>query len=122
MLKTTINMKKLTGLFAILGFIMFMGILASCESQGTLKQSESTLNTPCVIGGDTLDLYVYWPSSMRSIYVAKIRNSSKPVTSLTYTEGKADQSIIIIDKDKKTNTVINGSVISENDSIVIKKK
>lgn len=115
-------MKKLTGLFAIIGFILFIGILTSCESQGTLRESEATSNQPCVVGGDTIDLYVYWPSTLRSIYIAKIRNSSKPVTSLTYTEGKADQTIIIVDKEKSTNKVINGSILSENDSIVVIKK
>ncbi len=112
-------MKKILIVIAI---ILGLFLLFGCESQGTLRESQATSNQPCVIGGDTVDLYVYWPSSMRSIYIAKVRNSSKTVTSLTYTEGKADNSIIIVDKDKSTSKVVTGSILSENDSIIVIKK
>jgi len=108
----------------IIGIIVVLFLFTSCEKQGTLTESKATQNKPCVINGDTVDLYVYWPDPMSSIWIAKVRNSNKPVLSLTYSEGKTHETVIIVNKDEdvKNNRYIKGDIISENDSVIVIKK
>lgn len=110
------NMKKLIGIL-----IVFV-LMVSCEPQGTLKESYSTHNKPMVIGKDTVDLYLYWPDKFSAIWVAKVRN--QPVISLTYSEGKTHETVVMIDncKGNNLNRIIKGYILSENDSIVVVKK
>jgi hypothetical protein len=99
-------------------------LFVSCEEQGTLRESQATKNEPCIIGKDTIDLYLYWPSNLTNIWIAKVRNSNPPVVSLTYQEGKTQNTVIIVNKDNdvKNNRFIKGDIISENDSVIVIKK
>ena len=108
----------------IIGIIVLLFLFVSCEEQGTLRESQATQNKPCVIGKDTVDLYIYWPNNMTNIWIAKVRNSNTPIVSLTYQEGKTQETVIIVNKDEdvKNNRYIKGDIISENDSVIVIKK
>ena len=100
-------MKKLILLLFIIGTI------TACTDPGTLQNfsAEKPNLAPCVIDGDTVALYLYYPYEGSAIWIAKL----KQTTTLTYRVGKHDESVVFVDKIH----YINGDVLLENDSIVI---
>lgn len=104
-------MKKLILLLFIIGTI------TSCTDPGTLEKfsAEKPNLAPCVIDGDTVALYQYYPYTGSPIWIAKL----KQTTTLTYRVGKHNQSVVFVDKNQQ---YINGDVLLENDSIIIIKK
>jgi hypothetical protein len=104
-------MKKLIFLL-----VLFIGTISSCTDPGTVEKfstKEPNL-APCVIEGDTVALYQYYPYTGSSIWIAKL----KQTTTITYHVGKRNESVVFIDK----NHYISGDVLLENDSIIIIKK
>lgn len=105
----------------ILSFIalLFILILSSCENPGTTKKFEGfdgkTIQ-PCVIDGDTIDLYKYYYLEGNSIWIAKFRNG-KEISSLNYSVGKSNESVILINGNAFRR--ITGDIICENDSIIV---
>ena len=91
-------------------------ILSSCKDAGTKYEGFSY----CVMGKDTIDFVMFYPhSDMTGVWVGKSRNTSIKTISLTYPVGKTRQSAIYLE----SNTInINGTVLLENDSIIIIKK
>ena len=107
-------------------FFVLLVLVISCEEPGTVKRGYD--DDPfhyCVIDKDTLDFYSVWPSKSNSIMVAKFRNQTSPTT-LEYRVGKRTETVIVLDHANdwlvKKQRIVNGSVISENDSIVVIKK
>lgn len=97
--------------------------LTSCYDQGTvLTGTEDQTFKPFAMKGDTIDFYQYFPANNIPLWVG-IHRKHKDVI-LQFREGKQDKSVILLDKNsKKTKTrIIEGSVMLENDSVVIIKK
>ena len=104
-----------------LGLITLFGIFASCTDAGTTEKFagyDNTIIKPCIINGDTLELYQYYYNTGSAIWIAKSKNYS--TTNLTYRVGKHDESVIILNGDPYRR--IHGTVIMENDSMVLIKK
>lgn len=106
--------------------LFLLEFLVSCDPAGTVKTGFDDKEFHyCVVGKDTMDLFFVYPSKGSGIYVAKFRNNTTP-TALEYPVGKTHETVIILDHANdwlvKKQTVINGRVISENDSIVVIKK
>lgn len=111
---------SLIGFFSLCLIVSF--IIQSCEPQGTLQESQATQTKPIVLGKDTVDLYLYWPDKFQGIWIAKVRN--QPTISLTYSQGKTHETVIILDNGNKPNRIVKGYILSEKDSIlvIVKKK
>lgn len=105
--------------FGIVASFLTMSLI-SCEDAGTLAKFNggSVKYKPPVIDGDTISLYQYYPYEGSSIWIAKSKNYS--TTSLTYRVGKHDETVIIINGDPFRR--VKGSVVMENDSLVLIKK
>jgi len=90
----------------------------SCEDKGVTKQwlsgDESTLPT------ELKGLKVYRVSCGEGDYV-NVAVLNNQVISTTYSEGKHQQSVILVNKGTP-RTINVESVISENDSIIVIKK
>lgn len=103
--------------------LLISGLLTSCTDAGTTEKfkgvgSDTVKYKPPVIHGDTLELFQYYYCDGSPIWIAWSRNHS--TTSLTYRVGKHDESVIIVNGDEFRR--IKGSVIMENDSLVLLKK
>jgi len=103
--------------------LSMFGLFASCTDPGTTEKftgcgSDSAKIKPCIINGDTLELYQYYYATGSAIWIAKSKNYS--TTNLTYRVGKHDESVIILNGDPYRR--IQGTVIMENDSMVLIKK
>ena len=90
----------------------------SCEDKGVTKQwlsgDDSTLHT------ELKGLKVYRVSCGEGDYV-NVAVLNNQVISTTYSEGKHQQSVILVNKGTP-RTINVESVISENDSIIVIKK
>jgi hypothetical protein len=102
-------MKKYLYLF------LLMFIMISCYDAGTKREGFSY----CVMGNDTIDFVYFYPRNSTGVWVGKSRNTSNRTVSLTYSQGKVQESVIYLEKNKAN---ISGTVILENDSIIIIKK
>ncbi len=101
--------------------LSMFGVFTSCTDAGTTEKfagPDSTKYKPCVINGDTLDLYQYYTYEGSAIWIAKSKNYS--TTNLTYRVGKHDESVIVLNGDPYRR--IQGTVVMENDSMVLIKK
>jgi hypothetical protein len=112
--------------FVLLGIVAaFFALslsLTSCEDAGTTEKfkgyDDTTKFKPCVINGDTLDLYKYYYCEGSYIWVASSKHYS--TTNLTYHVGKHDESVILLNGDPFRR--IQGNVVMENDSLVLIRK
>lgn len=114
-------MKKI--IIVVVGLFLFG--LFSCQDPGTVKKFEGYSAEdkipPCVIDGDTLDLYQYYYSGEGFVWIARTRGSGvSSANSLNYKVGKTEKSVILINGDMFRR--IKGDIICENDSIVVIKR
>jgi hypothetical protein len=93
--------------------------LGACEESGTTYTDYKPLALPT---GDTLKFMVFYPSKGTSLWVGY--NPNLNIQNLTYAQGKTNQSVVIVNgrKDADQSRVINGTIISENDSVIVVKK
>lgn len=100
----------------ILIILLLTVILSSCRDAGTKYEGYSY----CVMDKDTIDFVMFYPNGgLTGVWVGKTRNSNNKTISLTYPVGKTQESVIIVN----TNEIkIKGTVLLENDSIIIIKK
>lgn len=97
----------------------------SCTDAGTTQKyvgDDKNVIAPCVIDGDTINLYQYYYADASSIWIAKIKNKNN--LSLSYQVGEYSESVIIIDESENKSYIkqIYGSIISENDSVIVIKR
>lgn len=109
-------------------FILSVSVLffvSSCKDAGTtLRGLDGEDFKSCVINGDTIDFVYFFPSNERGLWVAKSRSNQNSTMSLSYREGKTNESVIIVETGKKKEIIrkINGEILSETDSIIVIKK
>jgi hypothetical protein len=103
-------------------FLMLLVIaitLSSCREAGTtsVRLQGNEQNLPEELKG--LKIYTVSTGDLSSVKVGVIDNAK--TTSLTYSEGKSQESFILVEKNTG-RTIPIGEIISENDSIIICKK
>lgn len=102
----------------ILTILILALTLTSCEDKGVTRQplTGDETNLPAELKG----LKVYTVSIGEGSYV-KVAVLNNQAISTTYSEGKHQQSVILVNKGTP-RTINVESVISENDSIIVIKK
>lgn len=96
--------------------------LTSCYDAGTIKTgTENQKYKSLILNDDTIDFFQFYPSDGQSVWVG-IPLDKKNIY-LGYKSGKTDENVILINKKYKNKTrIIEGSVISENVSVLVIKK
>ena len=114
-------MKKIHILYIFPILLLLVGfslLTISCQDKGVTRQTLTgdETNLPPELKG----LKVYNVSCGEGVYV-KVAILNNQAVSTTYSEGKHQQSIILVNKETP-RTINVESVISENDSIIVIKK